>query len=116
MPLQASKIFFYFILILLSNFFLLNASKLTQKDIETIKKGIFLDSYAISLNQLHENKTILNQEKNQKKRKLEDFTTLKDVGFFPYDLDTPTKSFSGYINIFENIGKDRSKYILYPYG
>ena len=75
-----------------------------------------MDSYAISLNQLHENKTILNQEKNQKKRKLEDFTTLKDVGFFPYDLDTPTKSFSGYINIFENIGKDRSKYILYPYG
>ena len=118
---EASKNFINIIIFLILFIFIsLETPQLSKKDIETIKKGIFLDSYAISLNKLSLEKDFKNEisEKNAKKekRKLEDLLTLKDVGFFPYDLGKEENTLSGYTNIFNNIGKDHSKYIIYPYG
>ena len=85
-------------------------------DEEKLKKGFFLDSYAISQSQiyLHTNfSKEIEKEKNIKRKLTETEITLTDVGFHNYDTNHP---YAAYTNIFSNIGKDKSKYILYPYG
>ena len=85
---------------------------------ERIKKAMFIDRYAISQSQLfYRQNTTKNLEKNQKRKIEEVETTLKEVGFFPYDAAQPYNlRYYGYKKLFNNIGKDRSKFILYPYG
>ena len=85
---------------------------------ERIKKAMFIDRYAISQSQLfYTENTTKNLEKNQKRKIEEIETTLKEVGFFPYDAAQPYNlRYYGYRKLFNNIGKDRSKFILYPYG
>ena len=111
------NIFMVLILVLSLEFSILENPELTEKDIQTIKKGIFTDSYMLSQNALFYNQTHFKDkgEKNINRMLDENQITLKDVGFFSYDLGTPTKSIWSYYNIFSNIDKDRSKYILYPY-
>ena len=102
--------------------FLLNCSSSlkrsqNQDEIDKIRKGLFMDSYMLSQNALFYNKTFSLKEKEKEKNRMlaEDEITLKDVGFFAYQIGSHTRSFWSYINIFENSSKDRSKYILYPY-
>ena len=105
-------------LILIFEFSNLKEIKPSQNEIEKIKKGLFLDSFMLSQNQLFYNKTlpkVKEKEENLNRKLEENEITLKDVGFFAYEIGSPTKSVWSYINIFTNIGKDRSKYILYPY-
>ena len=109
--------------ILLTFFILLNKSfqknlKLNKKDIEKIKKGVFLDSYMLSLNELYYNNTKLIKTEEQShipQRKLADEITLTNVGFFSYDLTFANRIVWSYGNIFNNINKDTTKYIIYPY-
>ena len=109
--------------ILLTFFILLNKSfqknlKLNKKDIEKIKKGVFLDSYMLSLNELYYNNTKLIKTEEQShipQRKLADEITLTNVGFFSYDLTYANRIVWSYGNIFNNINKDTTKYIIYPY-
>ena len=99
-------------------FSLLNKPRDIKNESERIKKALFLDSYMLSQNALFYNKTVdkeNEQDKNKDRNLAENEITLKDVGFFAYEFGSHKKSFWSYINIFENIGKDRSKYILYPY-
>lgn len=89
--------------------------KLPKKEIEKIKKGLFLDSYMLSKNELFYNKNnSLNEEEEQ--RKLEDNSiTLTEVGFFSFHLRNVGRTVYSYQHLFGNIDKDKSKYILYPY-
>ena len=92
--------------------------KLSKNDIEKIKKGLFLDSYMLSLNELFYNNTKLIKQENSHNalRKLSsDEITLSNVGFFSYDLGYATRIIWSYGNIFSNINKDTTKYIIYPY-
>ena len=112
------NIFSFLILIALFELSNLEDIKISQNEIEKIKKGLFLDSFMLSQNQLFYNNTSLQEmekEKNLNRKLGENEITLKDVGFFAYEIGSPTISVWSYINIFTNIGKDRSKYILYPY-
>ena len=105
-------------LLLIFEFSNLKEIRPSQNEIEKIKKGLFLDSFMLSQNQLFYNKTlpkVKEKEENLNRKLEENEITLKDVGFFAYEIGSPTKSVWSYINIFTNIGKDRSKYILYPY-
>ena len=91
---------------------------MTKNEIEKIKKGLFLDSYMLSQNALFYNKTNsreLEKDENLNRKLSEDELTLKDVGFFAYQIGKPKYSIRSYTNIFNNINKDKSKYILYPY-
>ena len=113
-----ANMFPFLILILLLRFSLLNKPREIQNESERIKKGLFLDSYMLSQNALFYNKTFYKEnekEKNKDRNLAENEITLRDVGFFPYQIGSHTRSFWSYMNIFDNIGKDRSKYILYPY-
>ena len=92
--------------------------KLLKKDIEKIKKGLFIDSYMLSQNeffykQIHSSKN--EKEENGKRNLNEDEIILENVGFFSYDLHYATRSIWSYGNLFGNINKDTTKYILYPY-
>ena len=117
--LDTTKHFFLFlILFLLVRFSLLEKPKKILSDIERIKKGLFLDSYMRTQNELYLQRNFsqeIEKEKgsNSNRKLTENEITLRDVGFLAYDTSSPYES---YLNIFKNIGKDRSKYILYPYG
>ena len=93
--------------------------RLTLKDIEKIKKGLFLDSYMLSQNEFfYDNIHSPKKEKQNDKfpRKLTiDEITLTNVGFFCYDLGYSTRVVWSYNNLFEHINKDTTKYIIYPY-
>ena len=95
--------------------------KLTKQDIEKIKKGVFIDSYMLSQNELfYNNSNLQNKEKDKDKsqflRKLEgDEIELNDVGFFSYDLGYVQRVYYSYSHLLENINKDTTKYIIYPY-
>ena len=68
--------------------------KLSKNDIEKIKKGLFLDSYMLSLNELFYNNTKLIKQENSHNalRKLSsDEITLSNVGFFSYNLSYATR-------------------------
>jgi hypothetical protein len=73
----------------------------------------------LSQNELFNRKNLskeFEQEKQASRNLEENYITLKNVGFFPYDVGGTYNLWIGYRNIYANIGKDRSKYILYPYG
>ena len=73
----------------------------------------------LSQNELFNRKNLSKEfikEKEASRNLEENYITLKDVGFFPYDVGNPYYLRMGYRSIYANIGKDRSKYILYPYG
>ena len=102
--------------------------KLTQADIKKIKKGLFLDSYMLSQNELFYNntqsftkaKTKQNEkekskEENSPRKLTEDEITLNNLGFFSYDLGYARRVIWSYNNLFEYVNKDTTKYILYPY-
>ena len=111
------NVLWFIIVILLLDLSSLKTPEETEKEQERIKKGLFIDSYMLSQNHLFYNRTNLRDIKKENLyRKLdENEIVLKDVGFFPYDLGSTTKSIWSYYNIFSNIDKVRSKYILYPY-
>ena len=116
------RLLYCLIFIILLEFSTLKEINQSQKDLEKIKKGLFMDSYMLSQNQLfynssHPKDMEKEKEKEKKlKRKLEENEiTLKDVGFFAYEIGSTTESIRSYKNIFNNIDRDRSKYILYPY-
>lgn len=71
----------------------------------------------LSQNELFYNTTLFKDLKKENLfRKLEENEIeLKVVGFFSYDLGSPSESIWSYLNIFSNIDKVMSKYILYPY-
>ena len=88
-------------------------------EVERIKKALFLDSYMLSQNELfylRNNSKSLRQEETQIRNLQENSITLKDVGFFPFDVGSTYYLWMGYRSIYANIGKERTKYILYPYG
>ena len=94
--------------------------KLTKQDIEKIKKGLFLDSYMLSQNELFYNrsKSLNNEieaEKNIQRKLAANEITLTNVGFFCYDLGYATRVIWSYNNLFSNANKDTTKYIVYPY-
>ena len=94
--------------------------KLNKDEIEKIKKGLFLDSYMLSQNELFYNNThpinIAKEKEDNPARKLgEDEITLTNLGFFCYDLGYTTRVIWSYNNLFEYVNKDTTKYILYPY-
>ena len=92
--------------------------KLLKKDIETIKKGLFIDSYMLSQNEFFykQNHSSKNEKEENGKRNLnEDEIILENVGFFSYDLSYATRSIWSFNNLFGNINKDTTKYIIYPY-
>ena len=102
--------------------------KLTAADIKKIKKGLFLDSYMLSQNELFYNnthsftkaKTKQNEkeklkEENSPRKLTEDEITLNNLGFFSYDLGYARRVIWSYNNLFEYVNKDTTKYILYPY-
>ena len=64
--------------------------KLSKFEIEIIKKGVFLDSYMLSQNELFYRNTTKEKDKLKEEitaRKLtEDEITLTNLGFFCYDL------------------------------
>ena len=106
------------ILLLLFNFSFSTRPKDIPDELESIKKAMFVDRYALSQGQLFYRNHTPQEFKEDKKRKIEEEgTTLKDVGFFPFDAAQPYNlRYYGYSAFFRNIGKDRSKFILYPYG
>ena len=110
--------FIFLILILLLNFSFSTRPKDIQDEVESIKKAMFVDSYALSQGQLFYRNNTPKEFQEDQKRKIEEIgTTLNDVGFFPFDAAQPYNlRYYGYSTFFKNIGKDRSKFILYPYG
>ena len=116
---KRTTIFSFLISILLLGFSISKRPSQMQNEVERIKKSLFLDSYMLSQNELFNRKNISKDFKKEKEkgRNLEENSiTLKNVGFFPYDIGSPYYLWMGYRSIYANIGKDRSKYILYPYG
>ena len=117
--LDNKTIFYAFLIfILLLSFSEQKKHRRIQSEEERIKKGLFLDSYMLSQNARFYNSTVseeLEKEKHSKRKLGDDEITLRDVGFFAYQIGSHTRSFWSYSNIFKNIGKDRSKYIMYPY-
>ena len=111
-------IFTSLILFLLLNLSFSTRPKDIPDEVERIKKAMFIDSYALSLGQLSYRNNTKKDLEEDKKRKIEEVgTTLNDVGFFPFDAAQPYNlRYYGYSTFFRNIGKDRSKFILYPYG
>ena len=112
------RILLYVIFFVFINYSNQKKAKLSKNEIDKIKKALFIDSYMLSQNEFFYNKShSLNIErKENKKRNLEtDEITLTDVGFFSFDLGYATRSIWSYNNLFDNIDKDRTKYILYPY-
>ena len=114
------KIFFPFLFLIL----LIQSSQQKRpsqmlNEVERIKKALFLDSYMLSQNELfylRNNSKSLRQEETQIRNLQENSITLKDVGFFPFDVGSTYYLWMGYRSIYANIGKERTKYILYPYG
>jgi len=93
-------------LLLIFEFSNLKEIRPSQNEIEKIKKGLFLDSFMLSQNQLFYNKTlpkVKEKEENLNRKLEENEITLKDVGFFAYEIGSPTKSVWSYINIFTNM-------------
>ena len=118
--LDKRKSFFSFlILVFLLSFSLTKRPNQIPNKVERIKKSLFLDSYMLSQNELFNRKNLSKEfikEKEASRNLEENYITLKNVGFFPYDVGGTYNLWIGYRNIYANIGKDRSKYILYPYG
>ena len=86
---------------------------------EMIKKSLFLDSYMLSQNELFYRRNLSHESEMEKAKGRfleENSITLKDVGFFPYDVGSTYYLKMGYRSIYKNIERDRSKYIIYPYG
>ena len=116
---KRKSFFSFLILVFLLSFSLTKRPSQISNKAERIKKSLFLDSYMLSQNELFNRKNLSKEFEKEKEasRKLEEnYITLKDVGFFPYDVGSPYYLWMGYRSIYANIGKDRSKYILYPYG
>ena len=108
-------IFIYLFLSFLLNFSNQKKHKLTRKEKENIKKSLFIDSYMLSQNELFYNQTHSSKREKEKRKVEQDEITLTDVGFFSYDLAYATRVIWSYGNLFGNIEKDKTKYILYPY-
>ena len=86
---------------------------------EMLKKSLFLDSYMLSQNELFYRRNLSHESEMEKAKGRfleENSITLKDVGFFPYDVGSTYFLWMGYRSIYKNIERDRSKYIVYPYG
>ena len=116
---KRKRIFSFFIMFYLITFSLSKRPSEMKNKVDWIKKSLFLDNYMLSQNELFFRKNISKEFKKEKdtSRNLEENSiTLKDVGFFPYDVGSTYYLWMGYRSIYSNIGKDRSKYILYPYG
>ena len=100
------RIFVFFIILGFLSLANPKRSKPSKNDIEKIKKGLFLDSYMLSQNELFYNNSNSLKEMTEKlkeenlARKLsEDEITLTNLGFFPTILDMPGELF-GHITIF----------------
>ena len=116
------RIFVFFIILGFLSLANPKRSKPSKNDIEKIKKGLFLDSYMLSQNELFYNNSNSLKEMTEKlkeenlARKLsEDEITLTNLGFFSYDLGYARRVIWSYNNLFNYINKDTTKYILYPY-
>ena len=116
------RIFVFFIILSFLSLANPKRSKPSKNDIEKIKKGLFLDSYMLSQNELFYNNSNSLKEMTEKlkeenlARKLsEDEITLTNLGFFSYDLGYARRVIWSYNNLFNYINKDTTKYILYPY-
>ena len=114
------RLFIFLTLFIFFNVSYQKKIKLTKQETEKIKKGLFLDSYMLSQNELFYNRSKsltkeMEAEKNIQRKLDANEITLTNVGFFCYDLGYTTRVIWSYNNLFSNVNKDTTKYIVYPY-